>query len=204
MRFFSTSSGSKLWRALILGAPGSGKGTVSKRIINNFEFAHIPSGDLLRNEIRNCTARGKTAQKYELDKHDNGNWLLDGFPRTFDQAKGLDKIAALDFVVCLNVPADEIVKRLSVRFIHPESGRIYNLDFNPPTSPGLDDVTGEPLIQRDDDKPDTVRARLQLYEDQTNPLREFYRKKGILHEFFGRETNKIWPHVLKFLQETIK
>ncbi|KAL7671289.1 hypothetical protein ACOME3_006190 [Neoechinorhynchus agilis] len=216
-------SSSKIWRALILGAPGCGKGTVSGRIVSNYGFAHIPSGDLLRSEINSGSAIGKEASSYvksgklvpdsivlamiktEVSKYEGKNWLLDGFPRTVKQAEGLQEMfPPLDFVICLNVPHDEIINRLKVRYIHPKSGRIYNLDFNPPKQPGLDDETNEALIQREDDKPDTVAARLNLYEKQTSPLKEFYRKQGILQEYFGRETNKIWPHVKAYLDSIIQ
>ncbi|RXM28078.1 GTP:AMP phosphotransferase AK3, mitochondrial, partial [Acipenser ruthenus] len=101
--------------------------------------------------------------------------LLDGFPRTVTQAECLDKVYKIDTVLNLNVPFETIKERLTSRWIHPASGRVYNINFNPPKIPGLDDVTGEPLIQRNDDKPETVARRLKSYEMQTRPVLEYYR-----------------------------
>ncbi|XP_048146867.1 GTP:AMP phosphotransferase AK3, mitochondrial isoform X4 [Corvus hawaiiensis] len=152
----------------------------------------------------------------ELKGLDRYNWLLDGFPRTVAQAEALDKECHIDTVIDLDVPFETIKCRLTARWIHPASGRVYNLEFSPPKvqtvlpesqeltfkirTQGIDDVTGEPLVQRDDDKPETVSKRLQAYDAQTKPVLEYYRKKGLLKSFSGTETNKIWPHIYAFLQ----
>ncbi|PKK22089.1 adenylate kinase 3, transcript variant X1 [Columba livia] len=136
----------------------------------------------------------------ELKALDRYNWLLDGFPRTVAQAEALDKQCQIDTVIDLDVPFETIKCRLTARWIHPASGRVYNLEFSPPKVQGMDDITGEPLVQRDDDKPETVTKRLQAYDAQTKPVLEYYRKKGLLKSFSGTETNKIWPHVYTFLQ----
>ncbi|MGH0135173.1 UNVERIFIED_CONTAM: hypothetical protein FKN15_001113 [Acipenser sinensis] len=127
------------------------------------------------------------------------NLILAGFPRTVTQAECLDKVYKIDTVLNLNVPFETIKERLTSRWIHPGSGRVYNINFNPPKIPGLDDVTGEPLIQRNDDKPETVTKRLKSYETQTRPVLEYYRNKGVLETFTGTETNKIWPQIHTFL-----
>ncbi|XP_041909896.1 GTP:AMP phosphotransferase AK3, mitochondrial isoform X4 [Corvus kubaryi] len=152
----------------------------------------------------------------ELKGLDRYNWLLDGFPRTVAQAEALDKECHIDTVIDLDVPFETIKCRLTARWIHPASGRVYNLEFSPPKvqtvlpesqeltfkirTQGIDDITGEPLVQRDDDKPETVSKRLQAYDAQTKPVLEYYRKKGLLKSFSGTETNKIWPHIYAFLQ----
>jgi len=209
---------SKVLRTVILGAPGSGKGTIAKRILTDFEMKYVVSGDILRSHVKQQTDIGKQAQDYmnrgalvpdsimekmiidAMRDLKSETWLLDGFPRTLTQAEALHHSdTAPDVVLDLQVPFEVIIDRISKRWIHEGSGRVYNLDFNKPKVDGKDDITGEPLIQRVDDMPETVLARLKAYEAQTKPVSEFYKKKGILHDFHGRESNAIWPHVRKFL-----
>ncbi|XP_038660346.1 GTP:AMP phosphotransferase AK3, mitochondrial isoform X2 [Scyliorhinus canicula] len=140
---------------------------------------------------------------HELKEMHQSNWLLDGFPRTLRQAEELHKVCQPDTVINLNVPFETIKKRLTSRWIHPGSGRVYNVEFNPPKITGIDDVTGELLIQRSDDKPETVTSRLQAYEELTRPVLEYYRNKGILEVFSGTETNKIWPELRAFLSKKL-
>uniref|UniRef100_A0A8C5LMZ7 Adenylate kinase 3 n=1 Tax=Leptobrachium leishanense TaxID=445787 RepID=A0A8C5LMZ7_9ANUR len=135
----------------------------------------------------------------ELNTMRSNNWLLDGFPRTVPQAIALDEAHQINSVIDLNVPFQTIKDRLTARWIHPGSGRVYNTEFNPPKVSGIDDITGEPLIQREDDKPETVTKRLKAYEALTRPVLEYYRNKSVLETFSGTETNKIWPHVHAFL-----
>ncbi|XP_072173256.1 GTP:AMP phosphotransferase AK3, mitochondrial-like [Diadema setosum] len=207
---------SRIFRAIIMGPPGSGKGTISSRIVAAFNLNHLSSGDLLRSQIQQKTEAGLHAKKFidegglvpddvmvklitgELHKM-SSSWLLDGFPRTVAQAEALSADQDIDSVVNLDVPFEVIIQRLEGRWLHPGSGRVYNLEWNPPKEPFKDDETGEPLIQRDDDKPATVKARLQAYEKLTRPVLDFYRSKGILKEFQGTESNKIWPHVESYL-----
>ncbi|XP_009459584.1 PREDICTED: adenylate kinase 4, mitochondrial [Nipponia nippon] len=139
----------------------------------------------------------------ELEKRREQHWLLDGFPRTLGQAKALDGICKLDLVISLNIPFETLKDRLSARWVHPASGRVYNMDFNPPHVQGVDDLTGEPLVQREDDKPEAVAARLRKYKDAAKPVIELYKSRGILHSFSGTETNKIWPYVYTLLSSKI-
>ncbi|XP_059213736.1 GTP:AMP phosphotransferase AK3, mitochondrial [Centropristis striata] len=211
----------RIFRAVIMGPPGSGKGTVSSRITKTFGLKHLSSGDILRANINNKTELGLLMKTYidqgqlvpdyvmsrlilsDLRKIDQSSWLLDGFPRTVSQAETLDDACSVDTVINLNVPFQTIEQRLTSRWTHLSSGRVYNTDFNPPKVPGFDDVTGEPLVQRDDDKPDTVARRLKAYKNQTEPVLEYYRSKGVLNIFSGTETNKIWPHVEDFLHRKL-
>ncbi|XP_011843755.1 PREDICTED: GTP:AMP phosphotransferase AK3, mitochondrial isoform X2 [Mandrillus leucophaeus] len=182
----------RLLRAVIMGAPGSGKGTVSSRITTHFQLKHLSSGDLLRDNMLRGTEIGVLAKAFidqgklipddvmtrlalhELKNLTQYSWLLDGFPRTLAQAEALDRAYQIDTVINLNVPFEVIKQRLTARWIHPASGRVYNIEFNPPKTVGIDDLTGEPLIQREDDKPETVIKRLKAYEDQTKPVLEYY------------------------------
>ncbi|KAJ8921466.1 hypothetical protein NQ315_003084 [Exocentrus adspersus] len=207
----------KIFRGLILGAPASGKGTISDRMVKKFNLVHISSGDKLRQQIQDKTPIGLEAQKYikdgklvpddvmikfiadELKQVHNKSWLLDGFPRTLSQAEALWEIAKLDLAVNLVVPFQVIIDRVKGRWVHLPSGRVYNEGFNAPKVPGVDDVTGEPLIQRDDDKPEVVSKRLEQYEKLTKPVAEFYRGKGILKEFKGATSDDIWRRMLACL-----
>ncbi|XP_005300131.1 adenylate kinase 4, mitochondrial isoform X2 [Chrysemys picta bellii] len=213
---------SKLLRAVVLGPPGSGKGTVCQRIAENFGLQHLSSGHFLRENIRAKSEVGVLAKQYlergllvpdhvitsvmmmELEKKQSQHWLLDGFPRTLVQAEALDRICELDLVINLNIPFETLKDRLSARWIHPASGRVYNMEFNPPDVHGIDDLTGEPLIQREDDKPDAVAARLRKYKDAAKPVIELYKSRGVLHTFSGTETNKIWPYVYTLVSSKIR
>jgi nucleoside-triphosphate--adenylate kinase len=207
--------------ALIIGAPGSGKGTISNWIVRDFGLQHVSSGDLLRAHMRDGTELGKEAKAFidkgdlvpdsvmvglvssELKKLGSAPWLLDGFPRTQPQAEALQAETPVNVVVNLDVPFDTIIDRIKDRWIHPGSGRVYNLIFNPPKVPGKDDETGEDLVQRDDDKPESVRNRLEVFKANTAPVLEYYRSQGILEDFKGTESKKIWPHVEKYLKSIV-
>lgn len=209
---------SKLFKMIILGAPGSGKGTIANRVVRDFGLKHLSSGDLLRSQIINKTELGLAAQTYmkagklvpddvmvslisaELEHVKTSSWLLDGFPRTRPQAEALNQNEKLDLVLSLEVPHEIIIDRLKCRWTHLPSGRIYNTEFNPPAVEGKDDVTGEPLVQREDDKPESIKQRLDLYTSNTTPLKNFYDELGILEIFRGTESNEIWPRVHKYLQ----
>uniref|UniRef100_A0A8C5VB81 Adenylate kinase 3 n=1 Tax=Microcebus murinus TaxID=30608 RepID=A0A8C5VB81_MICMU len=188
-----------------MGAPGSGKGTVSSRITQHLELKHLSKIGVLAKAFLD---QGKLIPDgvmtrlalHELKNLTQYSWLLDGFPRTLPQAEALDKVHQIGTVINLNVPFEVIKQRLTARWIHPASGRVYNVEFNPPKTVGIGDVTAEPLVQREEDPSETVIKRLKAYEAQTKPVLEYYQKKGVLETFSGTETNKIWPHVYAFLQ----
>lgn len=181
-------------RLILLGPPGAGKGTQAAYIIEEFGIPQISTGDMLRAAVKAQTPLGIEAKQVmdagqlvsdeliiglvrdRLQQDDcNKGYLFDGFPRTIPQADALkDANIALDYVIEIDVPADQIIKRISGRRVHPESGRSYHVVFNPPKVEGKDDVTGEDLIQRDDDKEETVRNRLEVYQNQTRPLVDYY------------------------------
>ncbi|NWV33375.1 KAD4 kinase, partial [Grantiella picta] len=214
---------SKLLRAVVLGPPGSGKGTVCERIARSFGLQHLSSGQFLRASLGGGGAAHRLFQGGQdcfpavslmLSTHTSSSSpvraqhsplsaLLPGFPRTLGQAKALDGICELDLVISLNIPFETLKDRLSARWVHPASGRVYNMDFNPPHTQGVDDLTGEPLVQREDDRPEAVAARLRKYKDAAKPVIELYKSRGILHSFSGTETNKIWPYVYTLLSSKI-
>ncbi|XP_073935984.1 adenylate kinase 4, mitochondrial isoform X3 [Castor canadensis] len=158
---------------------------------------YLEKGVLVPDQVITCLMMS------ELENRSGQHWLLDGFPRTLVQAEALDKICDVDLVVSLNIPFETLKDRLSRRWIHPPSGRVYNLDFNPPHVHGIDDVTGEPLVQKEDDKPEAVAARLRRYKDTAKPVIELYKSRGVLHQFSGTETNKIWPYVYTLFSNKI-
>ncbi|MBT8583059.1 adenylate kinase [Polynucleobacter paneuropaeus] len=181
-------------RLILLGAPGAGKGTQAQFICKQFGIPQISTGDMLRAAVKAGTELGIAAKKImdagglvsdhiiiglvkdRLTQPDCAKgYLFDGFPRTIPQAQAMkDAGVPIDYVLEIDVPFDAIIDRMSGRRVHPASGRTYHIKFNPPKVTGVDDVTGEPLIQRDDDKEETVRKRLQVYNDQTRPLVEYY------------------------------
>ena len=185
-------------RVILLGSPGSGKGTQAQAITEKYGIPQISTGDMLRAAVREGTPLGKEAKKImdagllvsddiilgliqERVKSPDctSGFLLDGFPRTIAQADGLSQMGlTIDNVVEFVVDDEEIVKRMSGRRVHPGSGRSYHIVFNPPQQEGQDDETGEPLIQRDDDKEETVRKRLSVYHEQTKPLVGYYQQKA--------------------------
>ena len=181
-------------RLILLGAPGAGKGTQATSICRHFGIPQISTGDMLRAAVKAGTPLGLAAKqvmdsgglvsddiiiglvKERIAQPDCASgFLFDGFPRTIPQADAMKAAGVkLDHVVEIDVPDEAIIERMSGRRAHLPSGRTYHVKFNPPKAEGLDDVTGEPLIQRDDDKEETVRKRLQVYQSQTRPLVEYY------------------------------
>jgi adenylate kinase len=181
-------------RLILLGAPGAGKGTQAAFICQKFGIPQISTGDMLRAAVKAGTAMGLAAKKTmdggslvsddiivglvkeRLTQPDCANgFLFDGFPRTLPQADAMKAAGVkIDVVLEIDVPEDAIIERMSGRRVHLASGRTYHVKYNPPKVAGRDDATGEPLIQRDDDKEDTVRKRLQIYRDQTRPLIDYY------------------------------
>lgn len=182
-------------KLILLGAPGAGKGTQAATICEKYGIPQISTGDMLRAAVKAGTPLGLQAKdvmasgglvsddliialvKERIAAADCANgFLFDGFPRTIAQAQALrDAGVNIDYVLEFDVPFDDIVERMSGRRSHPASGRTYHVKFNPPKVEGKDDVTGEPLVQRDDDKEETVRRRLEVYQQQTQPLTAYYR-----------------------------
>jgi adenylate kinase len=183
-------------RLILLGPPGAGKGTQAVFIKEKFAIPQISTGDMLRAAVKAGTPLGLAAKKVmdsgalvsddiiiglvkeRLKEPDcAGGYLFDGFPRTIPQADAMKAAGvALDYVLEIDVPSEEIIVRMSGRRVHNASGRTYHVKFNPPKVAGRDDVTGEPLIQRDDDKEETVKKRLDVYASQTRPLVEYYKQ----------------------------
>jgi adenylate kinase len=193
-------------KIMLLGAPGAGKGTQAKVLMDLFDIPQISTGDMLRQAIKDNTALGLEAKSYmdkgalvpddvmiNMVKHRIQSpdcakgFLFDGFPRTLPQAQALaDSDVQLDYVIELKVADETIIKRLSGRRIHIPSGRVYHVNFNPPKQAGFDDETNGPLVQREDDKEETIRHRLSVYHAQTAPLIAYYR---------ALSNNKNKPHL---------
>jgi len=194
---------------VLLGPPGAGKGTQAERLEQQLKLPHVASGDLFRENLKNGTELGLTAKKYmdkgqlvqddvtiamvrdRLQRPDcERGAILDGFPRTQAQAQSLDTMLAamgrtLDAVLHVAVPDEELVRRLSGRWICRQCQTPYHADFSPPVKEGVCDACGGTLYQRDDDKPETVRVRLKVYRQQTAPLIDYYRQAGLLVEIDG-------------------
>ena len=186
-------------KIVLLGPPGAGKGTQAEFICKNFSIPHISTGDMLRESISAKSNLGIKAKaimdsgklvsdeviiglvKDRIKKDDcKDGFLFDGFPRTIPQADALQEAEInIDIVIELTLADEMIISRMSGRRIHQSSGRSYHIEFNPPLAEGKDDVTGEALIQRDDDLPETVKKRLDVYWEQTNPLIVYYRSKSV-------------------------
>ena len=194
---------------VLMGAPGAGKGTQGKRLAADIGIPTISMGDILRakkeedsdlgRELRTIMAEGRYVpdeiviqmirERIAASDCDKG-FILDGFPRTTGQAEALDRMLAdlgleLTAVLMLDVDEDEVVERLSGRRIAPSSGREYHIRFKPPKTPGVDDETGEPLVQREDDREETIRKRLEVYREQTTPVIDYYRAQGVLETVNG-------------------
>ena len=211
---------------VLLGPPGAGKGTQAQVISREMNLAHISSGDLFRENLKNQTELGKMAQGYmnrgELVPDDvtiamvrdrisrpdcKDGALLDGFPRTPAQATALAEMLAtlnanVDSVPYISVPAEVLVERLGGRWTCPECGKVYHEKYNPPKTAGVCDVDGTKLIQRDDDKAETVERRIHVYMDQTSPLIEYYRGKGLLVEVDGtKNIDEVSQEILTAIQK---
>ena len=211
---------------VLLGPPGAGKGTQAQVISQEMNLAHISSGDLFRENLKNQTELGKMAQGYmnrgelvpddvtiamvrdRLSRPDcTEGALLDGFPRTPAQADALAEMLSsmgkkVSSVPYISVPAQELIERLGGRWTCPSCGRVYHEKYNPPKTPGICDLDGTRLIQRDDDKPETVERRISVYMDQTSPLIEYYRQKGLLVEVDGKQSiDDVSKEILKAIQK---
>ena len=214
-------------RIILLGAPGVGKGTQAKFICNRFAIPQISTGDMLRESVRDGSSLGRKVKKVmdqgalvtddiiidlvkdRIKKNDcEKGYLFDGFPRTIPQAEALaQENIQIDSVIEIKVEDDQIIARLAGRRVHQGSGRIYHIINNPPKRKNLDDVTGEPLIQRDDDKESTIKQRLEVYRNQTEPLVNFYQKMhkdGVL-SYRSIDGNKMYEklsaEILNYLED---
>ncbi len=193
-------------RVVLLGAPGSGKGTQAARIVEEFGIPAISTGDMLRAHLHAEDELGRKAKAFmdggelvpddlilemigiRLAEPDCANgFLLDGFPRTIPQAEALEKVAPPDCALLLEVPDEVIMERMTGRRVCPKCGHTYHVTNIPPKVEGICDNCGEKLVQRDDDKPETVRERLHVYHTQTEPLVDFYRGRGILKSVDGTQ-----------------
>src|SRR6185437_14206364 len=201
---------------VLLGPPGSGKGTQGERLNADLHLPYYATGDILRGAVRNQTELGKSAKEY-MDRGDlvpdelivgiiaeridseeaKGGFILDGFPRTTPQAEALDaKLGelgrAVSAVLLIDVSDDEVVRRLGGRRTCEAEGHVYHVEFNPPKVDGVCDIDGSPLIVRDDDKPDVIRKRLATYHEKTEPLVSYYEAKGVLERVDGaREPDEV-------------
>lgn len=211
-------------KIIMLGAPGAGKGTQAEKISSNYSIPHISTGDIFRENIKNGTELGKLAKGYmdagelvpdevvvdlvidRLEKDDcSKGFILDGFPRTIPQAEHLTdaltkKEMDIDYAIDVEVPDEEIISRISGRRSCPTCSAVYHIKFNPPKVEGKCDLDNSELIQREDDKPETVLNRLKVYHKQTQPLIDYYDKRGCLHEVDGTQsTDKVFETIKSIL-----
>ena len=205
---------------ILLGPPGAGKGTQAERLVGDFELPYYATGDILRAAVKNGSDLGKEAKEYmdrgdlvpddlicrvimeRIDKPEAADgFLLDGFPRTKGQAKVLDEALEergrpLTAALLIDVDDDTVIQRLSGRRVCSKNGHNYHVDFDPPKNEGVCDQDGSRLIQRDDDKPETIKHRLEVYHEQTKPLVEHYEKAGVLKRFDGaRSPTDVHDHI---------
>ncbi len=213
-------------RLVLLGAPGAGKGTQAKKLIERYSIPQISTGDILRKAVQDGTPLGKEAKSYmdrgelvpdsvvigiikdRLKENDcKKGYILDGFPRNVAQAKALDEMLSslnspLDYAISIDVPFDELMKRLTGRRTCRSCGQMYNIYFTPPKKNGVCDKCGGELYQRDDDKEETIRKRLEVYEAQTAPVIGYYREKGILKSVPGTgEIDDIFNKIISILEK---
>lgn len=211
-------------RLLLLGPPGAGKGTQTSKLLAEFpQLKTVSSGDILRQHIRNGTRIGSLAAQFikqgrlvpdelitklvfkHLSTLNNG-WILDGFPRTLIQAQNLSQYLNplgkdINLVIELDVPESVILSRIEERWVHLQSGRTYNDTYNAPKVPGIDDITGEPLVRRSDDNKLAMQTRIREYKATIAPLRQYYKSKGLLTAISGDSSDEIYPILLDTVLE---
>ncbi|NCB92357.1 MAG: adenylate kinase [Clostridia bacterium] len=211
-------------KLIMLGAPGAGKGTQAKKIAEKYSIPHISTGDIFRANIKNGTELGNKAKSYmdqgllvpdeltcdlvvdRINQEDCKNgYVLDGFPRTIPQAEALKAALSkletvIDYAINVEVPDENIINRMGGRRACLACGCTYHVEFNPPKTEGVCDVCGAKLVLRDDDKPETVKKRLDVYHDQTQPLIEFYKNEGVLVEVDGTQNlDDVFEAITKIL-----
>ena len=208
---------------ILLGPPGAGKGTQAGLLADHLGLEHISTGEILREEVRRETELGRRAREYmdrgelvpdeliiamlreRLEGHGDDSefgFILDGFPRTLAQAEALEGLDSVSIEKVLNIrlPEEEVIRRLSARRVCRGCGRNYNLLTSPPRSPGVCDSCGGELFQRDDDRPEVIRRRYRVYEEETAPVKEFYRRRGLLQEVDGaRPIEEVFQEALRLL-----
>jgi len=224
----SSSGDKKGVRTVIVGPPGAGKGTQAPNLVRRYNICHLATGDMLRAAVRAGTPVGLKAKAImdagklvddetiigiideSLKKPECSNgFVLDGFPRTVVQAEKLDEMLAvrktpLQRVVELRIDDSLLVRRITGRLTHPESGRSYHVEFNPPKKPMVDDVTGEPLVQRSDDNADTLYKRLATYHTQTAPIVAYYERKGLLAVVdASAKPDRVWTQIQKVFAASV-
>jgi adenylate kinase len=205
---------------ILLGPPGAGKGTQAERLVSDFDLPYYATGDILRAAVKDETELGREAKRYmdegklvpddliirviverlESGEADDG-FLLDGFPRTVPQAEALEDALdglgrSLTTALLINAPDEEVVRRISGRRVCSKNGHVYHVEFDPPKNEGVCDQDGSRLIQRDDDKPETIEKRLAVYHEQTEPLIEWYEDRSLLRRFDGtRSPEDVHDHI---------
>eukprot|EP01130_Rhizamoeba_saxonica_P000943 TRINITY_DN10823_c0_g1_i1.p1 TRINITY_DN10823_c0_g1~~TRINITY_DN10823_c0_g1_i1.p1 ORF type:complete len:242 (-),score=64.63 TRINITY_DN10823_c0_g1_i1:22-747(-) len=216
-------------RIILFGPPGGGKGTQASKMIKDYNFLHVSTGQLLRQSVASQTPVGESVKEYLASgslvpdnimndvakeclsslQYSNKNYILDGMPRTVAQAEFLDRMLEeqnqkINFAIFLDVPQEEILERIVNRRVHLNSGRTYHLTYSPPKEEGKDDETGEPLVQREDDTEAKVKERLEQFQKHTTPLLEYYEKKGVLHSIPSPNSGVGYQHIKTVLDPYFK
>lgn len=222
---FENEDGGVTLNLILMGLPGAGKGTQADKIVEKYKIPHISTGDMFRAAIKDGTKLGLEAKSFmdagnlvpdevtigivreRLSKEDcKKGFLLDGFPRTVAQAEALEEMLTnlkkkIDYVIYVDVPKDELFERLTGRWVSPTSGASYHVKFNPPKVEGICDKDGSKLIQRDDDRPETVANRLEVNIEQAQPLIDFYSQKGYLEKINGnQDISLVFAEIEKLLK----